>query len=493
VAAALRRLNPDVILLSGVRDWQACAQLAQTLKPAEYNVVVCSAFQDPRTRAPGERQTAILSKRRGYFSWSEPWRLEGKGTLPEGFAFAAIQFGNQRLAFFSVQLHDPMPAAGGGVGDAAAMTAALGRQWTAAVASFKTWVTNRLGAVVVASGGFSPGSKGEDGERAFLGAPLERAFTVPASGAAPGASPERAMVPLNAEAAALPGVVLNGSRVTCDLEFIPAKATAGNSLRGNRQMAQDSNLAPKSRPATEASLPPQEGAGGNGAQLATSAQHHPAAFHPQLFIWAAAAVVLAVLLVWARRRRALALVQSPLRLSTGESGPSVSSYTVVPQQSVTASASEVPAAASPPQPIIQLAKESATQTQSKSWPARLSPTQGTPLPRVPRTDPALVLHLTQWLKQKFLRRLIADRAGLMETQQVATLKLKTVEERVARIEALLQEQVRAYEQRIEELNRELLAAREENRELLRARIAQVRAEMEAARARLSALAKADAQ
>ena len=45
--------------------------------------------------------------------------------------------------------------------------------------------------------------------------------------------------------------------------------------------------------------------------------------------------------------------------------------------------------------------------------------------------------------------------------------------------------------RIEELNKELAAAREENRELIRERIAQVRAEMEAARSRVLAEANLD--
>src|SRR5436309_3471677 len=45
-AEALKKLNPEVIILQNVRDWQMCGQLAQALKPADYSVLVCSAFRD---------------------------------------------------------------------------------------------------------------------------------------------------------------------------------------------------------------------------------------------------------------------------------------------------------------------------------------------------------------------------------------------------------------------------------------------------------------
>jgi len=85
--------------------------------------------------------------------------------------------------------------------------------------------------------------------------------------------------------------------------------------------------------------------------------------------------------------------------------------------------------------------------------------------------------------------LVADRAGLMANQESSTLKVMKVDERLARIEAQLREQNEGYERRIEKLTVELSAAKEENRELIRAQIMQVKAEMEAARARLVAEVK----
>ena len=103
----------------------------------------------------------------------------------------------------------------------------------------------------------------------------------------------------------------------------------------------------------------------------------------------------------------------------------------------------------------------------------------------------LIPHLSQWLKQKLVRKLITDRAQLLETQQAAAHKVMAVEERLARIEQQIQRQNDTYQARIEALTRELLTAKEENREIIRARIAQVKAEMAAARAKLMAQTEPD--
>jgi hypothetical protein len=102
----------------------------------------------------------------------------------------------------------------------------------------------------------------------------------------------------------------------------------------------------------------------------------------------------------------------------------------------------------------------------------------------------LIPHLRQWLKLNLVRKLIADRSQLLETQQVAAHKAMAVEERLSRLEQQIQRQNSGYQARIEELTRDLIVAKEENRELIRARIAQVKAEMEAARARLMAQTEA---
>jgi DNA anti-recombination protein RmuC len=113
----------------------------------------------------------------------------------------------------------------------------------------------------------------------------------------------------------------------------------------------------------------------------------------------------------------------------------------------------------------------------------------TPLTRDPEVREGVIKELSAWLKQRLVGKLLSDRAQLMQAQQLATKMAYTLDNRLSRIEAQIQQQNQAYIRRIEELNRELAAAREENRELILERIAQVKAEMEAARAKV--LAEAD--
>jgi hypothetical protein len=152
-------------------------------------------------------------------------------------------------------------------------------------------------------------------------------------------------------------------------------------------------------------------------------------------------------------------------------------YTVVfAPHSVTGSATEQPATPRASNPVVHLEPVAATQTQSAAWQEAERARDA--------TRSGLAAHLREWLKQKFVRRLIADRASLLESHQTASAKAVAIDERLARIESQIQQQTQAYERRIEELTHELLAAKDENRDLIRARIHQVKTEMEAARARL---------
>jgi hypothetical protein len=101
--------------------------------------------------------------------------------------------------------------------------------------------------------------------------------------------------------------------------------------------------------------------------------------------------------------------------------------------------------------------------------------------------------LADWLKQRFVRKIVADRAAMIQAQNAAALQALAVDERLARIEKQIQDQNEAYERRIAELTTELNAARSENREMIRSRISQVKAEMLKARERLMAEARQGGQ
>jgi len=145
-AAALKGLDPDVILLQHVRDWRMCSQLAQALKPAAYEVVICSSFGAGFSRTIGDRQTAILSKRKAYFSWSEAWSSHGRVAGSGGFVFAAVQVAGRRIALFSAALDDQLLQSGRGGSDVATARALSECQqhWMRQIESIRKWVSNRI-------------------------------------------------------------------------------------------------------------------------------------------------------------------------------------------------------------------------------------------------------------------------------------------------------------------------------------------------------------
>ena len=140
---------------------------------------------------------------------------------------------------------------------------------------------------------------------------------------------------------------------------------------------------------------------------------------------------------------------------------------------------------------VQTAEARERATQKETVLAEERPAPGMNDIRDPALRQGLIKELSGWLKQKFVRKLVTDRSHLIEAQQIATRMANTLDDRLARIEAQIRQQNQTYVSRIEELNKELAAAREENRELIRERIAQVKAEMEAARSRVLAEANLD--
>ena len=103
-AEALRPLNPDIILLQEVKDYDACARLAEAIRPHVYHVAICSAFREPRQPGIGKQQVAILAKEHAQAAWSEPWKAMDGVDPPRGFAFAWFKIGGNDVGVYSLHL-----------------------------------------------------------------------------------------------------------------------------------------------------------------------------------------------------------------------------------------------------------------------------------------------------------------------------------------------------------------------------------------------------
>lgn len=99
----------------------------------------------------------------------------------------------------------------------------------------------------------------------------------------------------------------------------------------------------------------------------------------------------------------------------------------------------------------------------------------------PEVRARLLPELRQWLKRHFL--LLQSHTALTETQRQAALRVAELEQRLEEIKGPLQEKLKAYEQRIGELERELQTKGAENRELLQATIKMARERLKSQRSR----------
>ena len=80
---------------------------------------------------------------------------------------------------------------------------------------------------------------------------------------------------------------------------------------------------------------------------------------------------------------------------------------------------------------------------------------------------ALVPQLARMMMNRLVQALFAQRASLIDTQAEATKRMAELEERIARAQVTVQGRFAAYDNRIAELERQLAAAEEEKRELMR--------------------------
>jgi len=496
-AGTLKDLAPDVILLQGVHDWHMCQDLAEALQPLDYSVLICSDFQRSTPLLPARPQLAILSRPKAYFVWSESWAAPGQPQLSGGAAFAAVDAGTQRLGFFTALMPDPSSA------EEAA------RRLVREINSIGQWETNQVQSFVIAASADPVPGKSSSALRNASSA-FEQAGLVDATESVPSLAkttlrPAAGMsgsvadylfagplaFPSNPRITACPASA--HYPITCDIELDPDKVATAMAIRAENRRLQEAQA----------------------AMLLKRTEYG---------IGISVSLGLLVLL----RRRSLARKQSgkalpsnplPARIADGNS-PSPLRPVIFAQAPPKQSQPQRVALPQPPRPVLRLqpstrtappppAQENTTEPQPPIQRVEegLAPKRRDPLEvhEAPIGDPArgakpgaeasvrhgVIRELSAWLKHKLVRKLVTDRAQLMEAQHIATRMATNLDGRLSRIEAQIQKQNQAYVHRIAELNKELAAAREENRELIRDRIAQVKAEMEAAQARVLAEANLD--
>jgi 7TM-HD extracellular len=103
----------------------------------------------------------------------------------------------------------------------------------------------------------------------------------------------------------------------------------------------------------------------------------------------------------------------------------------------------------------------------------------------PATVPAeLAPYLAERLKEAVVQGLAQQRAELLDAQKMAAQEIAELVNRLDQLQAPMQERLRAYQDRIQELQKELTQRTEENRELLKMKIEMMRKHLESERSRV---------
>jgi len=482
----LKALHPDVVLLQGVRDWQTCDRLTEALWPEQYQVLICSAFATPQSgSAASTIQVAVLAKGTAYFSWSEPWQ----GVTAGGFAFVAIQAPGQRLGFVCTELPESIVP-----------ESAFG-QLQKQLDVIGHWEVNRVQSFVLAlSCGAGGGAREtplskvvamlqDAGYTDALDAlAADQRATVAAKTGQPGLTCDYLIV----QPSVFPSpqrprsAVMGRYPITCDLELEPSKVAAAWTARAQELQGRSKTIGMQPPAGADS-----QRAGSRG--LPQKLDDLPG------WWWAVGGAMGTALLflMWfiSRRGQRVSPASAPLLLSQ----PQVpTGMPALPVRAELTNGSSYTVVVSPPPEAASVQKDEssavlrsgipADPTLSGSWQERALAAEREAAHAKSLLKNKVAGSLTHWLKQKFVRKVVSDRAELLATQESAALQAIEVDERLARIENQIRQQTESYERRIEELTLELLAAREENRELIRARIAQVKLEMETVRDRLRAAA-----
>jgi endonuclease/exonuclease/phosphatase family metal-dependent hydrolase len=456
-AGVLKALNPDIIVLQSVPDAQSAGDLAKALGSGTYTVAVCSAFSGSSNR----QQVAILSRGTAEDSWSEMWKGDGQqATPPGGFAFAAIRFENRTLGVYSIQLADAAPGVDRESAEQQTAREEAARQLVQQIDSLRS-LTTKTTQVLVVAGNFNTSPENPKLGRELTLTRLERAGL---SNAFATVSPEKRITLPGAGSQSDATVDYVFTRDVNHVEGVQVKPVA---FTGHRPVTVELNL---DTPMV-AAVP-----GAKAAEVTPTLATFWQAFSKQVgtenIYWLCGllggGVLLVVVGAWMIAKRAGSAM---IPATSGAPGPSNPGEAMVPS-------SGTHTGASGSGPLVRIDAPAYTQTRAQSLQQRAEDAERRADRATAVVKAGLLPQLSRWLQGKTAQRLISDRQQLIDAQQLAARQMKSVDERLTKVETHIQQRTREYERRIGELQRELVAAKDENRELIRQKIAQVRAEME---------------
>ena len=452
IAFNLKPLDAEVIVLHGLPDRQFAKRLAGFFKPATYHVAHHSVFKKgfgSNAVVVGPPIT-ILSKKQPFMARSMEWKATGQIDFPAGFAFAGFPSATNSLCVYVAHLPADTPANG----QTAADPQVLGRKRELAahyLAHHASWLgstlTNQAASFCIA-GDFLSDPKAARTEGAvrilqqagFKSATpnLSRARRSPASDEDVDSQPLlTALLARNADFVAVPQVL---SRKTFAQPIV----------------AYDLNPVASAAPTAAVAANSQGPSGPVAARVV-------ALDEGIIWLWVGGIAALSMTIlfaVWLVRRTAVSSgifgrrANNAVVLDMGEFGPSSNRFSRSRPDTESFSGSTTDAAS-----------QQATLWRARAMRAEHRANQAAAVVRS-----GLMPQLGRLMRERLIAWLSSQRGQLLTSHDVGTQKVLELEERLQGIQMQFQERMQTREERIAELEQEILAKEKIIRDLLRAQV-----------------------
>ena len=456
VAAALKPIEADVILLHGLPDRNSAKRLTSFLKPGVYHVVNHYAFRRGGANSPlAGAPLTILAKKQPLSSRQLEWRSSGQIEAAGGFVWATFPHGTNTVCLYTAHL--PLPPAG-----VNALTNTLteeqvqqhlrNREHSAQyLIHHSSWlggtVTNAIASVLFAGDFIADPmlATGDATLRVLEQAAFHTAISSNKRPAKPQTAAPPATITLFARNADFAGTPLAGNY---------NKAFAFTPVTWDLVVRAPEVKPPEPKPAAVlvAAFTPS----------ISTASATRRSWDPSHYIWLAVGVIFTALicvvafqwLAWRRWTPAFAPAKHPgLALSTD---PQTSR-----PESLAAPRSALGALTAPAiEPAV---------LPAAAWPEREETHEAKDTRETTATRPEIKPHLLGLLREKVVVWLSSQRTELLHSQENGTAQVIELEERLEKIQGQFQDRLLAREQRISELETEVVAKDRMIHDLIRAR------------------------
>lgn len=452
VAFNLKPLDAEVVVLHGLPDRQFARRLAALFKPATYYVAHHSAFRKgfgSNAVVVGPSIT-ILSKKPPFMARAMEWKATGQIDFPAGFAFAGFPLATNSLCIYVAHL----PAETASNAQAAADSLALSRKRELAaqyLAHHATWLgstlTNQATSFLVAGDFlFDPKTaRAEGAVRILQQAGFKSATPGWPRNRRPSVSDEdidsapllTALLAKNADFVAAPQVL---SRKTFARPIVAYDLNPGASVPSV---------------ATVASSPP--------APSGPVAARVVALDEGIIWLWVGGITALSATIlfaVWLIRRAAVSSATFERRannavvLDLGTFAGHSNRYAGPRAEAESYSGSTTDAAS-----------QQATLWRARAMQAEQRANQAAAVVRS-----GLMPRLGRLMRERLIAWLVSQRGQLLDSHEAGTQQVLELEERLQRIQTQFQERMQTREERISELEQEILAKEKVIRDLLRTQV-----------------------